>query len=38
MSTQHVPTGPVPPAVIDKLIGKWESPDLTEANAVTWIG
>jgi predicted kinase len=25
---------PVPPAVIDRLIGKWEAPDLTEAHAV----
>ncbi|WP_250033166.1 AAA family ATPase [Paractinoplanes maris] len=27
-------SAPVPDAVIDRLIGKWESPDLTEAHAV----
>jgi predicted kinase len=29
---------PVPPAVLDRLVGKWEAPDLTEAHTVTWIG
>jgi predicted kinase len=29
---------PVPPAVIDRLIDRWESPDLTEAHDVRWIG
>jgi predicted kinase len=28
---------PVPEAVIDRLVGKWETPDLTEAHTVTWI-
>jgi hypothetical protein len=27
---------PVPDTVIDRLIDKWESPDLTEAHAVHW--
>jgi predicted kinase len=27
---------PVPDSIIDRLIGKWESPDLTEAHAVHW--
>ena len=28
-------SAPVPEAVVDRLIGKWEAPDLTEAHAVT---
>jgi len=28
---------PVPRAVIDKLVGKWSVPDLTEAHALTWV-
>ena len=27
----------VPEAVIDRLIGKWEMPDLTEAHALEWV-
>lgn len=29
---------PVPDAVIERLIGKWEAPDITEAHAVTVAG
>jgi predicted kinase len=28
---------PVPDAVLDRLIGKWETPDITEAHTVRWI-
>ena len=28
---------PVPPAVIDRLVGRWETPDATEAHRVTWV-
>jgi predicted kinase len=28
---------PVPEAVLDRLIGRWETPDLTEAHTVRWI-
>jgi len=28
---------PVPPAVIDRLVGRWETPDPTEAHRVTWV-
>lgn len=28
---------PVPPAVIDRLVGKWEAPDPTEAHTVAWL-
>ncbi|MCG5214840.1 AAA family ATPase [Streptosporangium sp. KLBMP 9127] len=28
---------PVPDAVVDRLIGRWEAPDPTEAHSVTWI-
>jgi predicted kinase len=30
--------GRVPAAVIDRLLGRWEVPDLTEAHAVDWVG
>jgi hypothetical protein len=28
---------PVPAAVIDRLVGKWEAPDPTEAHTVDWL-
>ena len=27
---------PVPESVLDRLIGRWEAPDLTEAHTITW--
>jgi predicted kinase len=30
-------TSPVPDAVIDRLVNKWEAPDLTEAHTVSWL-
>jgi predicted kinase len=28
---------PVPAAAVERMIGRWETPDLTEAHAVTWL-
>jgi predicted kinase len=28
---------PVPAAAIERMIARWEAPDLTEAHAVSWI-
>ncbi|MEV0269039.1 AAA family ATPase [Hamadaea sp. NPDC050747] len=30
-------TSPVPAAAVERMIGRWETPDLTEAHAVSWI-
>ena len=28
---------PVPAAVMERLLGRWEFPDLTEAHDLTWV-
>lgn len=33
----HARPAPVPDAVIDRLVRRWETPDPTEAHAVTWL-
>ncbi len=33
----HARPAPVPDAVIDRLVGRWEAPDLTEAHAVRFV-
>ncbi|NUR72990.1 MAG: AAA family ATPase [Hamadaea sp.] len=30
-------TSPVPAAAVERMIGRWETPDLTEAHAVSWL-